>query len=90
MGTSEVKIREDHERGQKLDATMIPVPVVAAHELALLRKEVADVRHYARGAFIVSAGAFLFGLLAALFSGFTAYVTYTVIQALRDFANQLN
>ncbi len=61
-----------------------------AQELALLRKEVADVRRYTRGSFVLAAAAFLFAALAALFSAYTAYVTYTVVQALRDVANQLS
>jgi len=61
-----------------------------AQELALLRKEVADVRRYTRGGFVLAAAAFLFAALAALFSAYTAYVTYTVIQALRDVAGQLS
>ena len=67
-----------------------PPPRGPAQELALLRKEVADVRRYTRGSFVLAAAAFLFAALAALFSAYTAYVTYTVIQALRDVAGQLS
>lgn len=82
--------------GNAEPARLMPVPQVqpspdlVLQHLVALRAQVDDTRTLARAGFLFAAGGFVLSLIAAVAASYTAYVVYTILNAIREAANGIH